>query len=479
MRRHLALILFFSLSSTSFATITIATTGTNASNAVASTVTAGGPTFYYSNPSGISDGLSPPNWAAANPAVPCTPASFQVNPNCRDPTSLFYFQATDSVATTGNATLYIRYVTSGSTAPVAGAAPGTLISTIGTAVFQMPYTANNVATATTLHFGDICNALSSDATLGISSTCVATNPTTPVQAQLYIIADANGDGYYGPGEDLLTFTFTVQSSIPINSSITDQIGLYSFQTFPGDGEVDINQPLPGGIGLSQAYAVNFYYVTGPDVYTAFSSTTFQTINADNVEPATTIPYFQILLDGNGNLTGNAAITGLSNGTSYYFRSSIVDGAGNIGYIESAASGDDTPANPPLPFEWHAAKPDQIAGLLKKNGQCFIATAAYGTPMAKQVQILREFRDKILMKTSSGKKFVYWYYKNGNALADKIRDRDDIRAVVRTVLYPVIGYGWLALKIGAFNAALLISTLLMLPLLLIQLRRSRKILEDIT
>jgi hypothetical protein len=484
---HVALFLILSFSSTSFGVITISTSGTGASNVLAPTVAGAGPSFYYSNPSGIPDPTTPTNWGAGTGGQgSCAGPPLLVNPNCRDTTQLLTLTVSDTVATTAsNATFYIKYVTTGTTLTPPTTAPGIAFGSIGIATPVLtigPYTTNQAAVGS-VSFGTICSFLAQDATLGISNQCVATTPGTPVVATLYIFADANGDGYWTPGEDYLTFTFTVQSEVPINSSIENAIGFYSWQAVPGDGQVTINQPLPVGTGVVGAYAVNFYYVTSPNsVYSStFASTAqpvFNTINNDGSEPSATTAFSQLLLNADGSFSNNV-ITGLNNGTNYYFRASIVDAAGNNGYIELGTSGDDLPANPPLPFQWHAALPDQIAGLLSKNGECFIATAAYGTPMAKQVQILREFRDKILLKSSNGKKFVYWYYKNGNTLAEIIRNRDDLKAVVRTFLYPVIGYGWLALKIGAFNAALLISTLLMLPLLIIQLRRSRKTLENMT
>jgi len=478
MGSHLALFLFLSLSSTSFAGITIATTGSNASNVVASPAAGAGPNFYYSNISGSTDGV---NWLAGTGANNscATSGGLTVNPNCRDSTSPFTLTASDTVPTSGNSTMTIFYLAAGAVQPAPS--PTTSIAGLGTYITSFRYTANSVAGPSNFSFGTICGVLAA-AGLAINSACVPNDPTTLFTVQLYIVADANGDTIFESGESILPFNFSVLSQIPINSSIPNQIGLYGFQTFPGDGEVYLKpEQIAEGTGTNGAYAVNFYYVTSPNnVYDPNFNTSapgiFAQINQELHEPAATTAFQQIILNSDGTLPTNY-ITGLSNGTNYYFRASLVDAAGNIGYMTPAT--DDLPASPPLPFQWHAARPDQIAGLLSKNGECFIATAAYGTPMAKQVQILREFRDKILMKSQSGQKFIYWYYKNGNALAGKIRDRDEIRAVVRALLYPIIGYGWLALKIGAFNAALLISTILMLPLLLIQLRRSRKILEDIS
>lgn len=69
--------------------------------------------------------------------------------------------------------------------------------------------------------------------------------------------------------------------------------------------------------------------------------------------------------------------------------------------------------------------------------CFIATAAYGSPLAPQVQHLRTFRDRFLMPYSLGHWFVDLYYRYSPPLAEALRQHDDLRAVVRTGLRPLI------------------------------------------
>ena len=44
--------------------------------------------------------------------------------------------------------------------------------------------------------------------------------------------------------------------------------------------------------------------------------------------------------------------------------------------------------------------------------CVVATAAYGSPFDEKVNLLRDFRDRILMKSQAGKKFVSFYYAHG-------------------------------------------------------------------
>jgi hypothetical protein len=82
-----------------------------------------------------------------------------------------------------------------------------------------------------------------------------------------------------------------------------------------------------------------------------------------------------------------------------------------------------------------------------GGGCFIATAAYGSPMAPHVNILREFRDRFLLKSSIGKAFVNFYYKYSPPIADFIAEHANMRAIVRVSLLPVVGMSWLAMKIG--------------------------------
>jgi len=72
-----------------------------------------------------------------------------------------------------------------------------------------------------------------------------------------------------------------------------------------------------------------------------------------------------------------------------------------------------------------------------GGGCFIATAAYGSAMAGEVVSLRRFRDEHLMKSEAGRAFVQWYYRNSPAVADYIRERDWLRAVVRGALWPIV------------------------------------------
>ena len=69
--------------------------------------------------------------------------------------------------------------------------------------------------------------------------------------------------------------------------------------------------------------------------------------------------------------------------------------------------------------------------------CFVATAAWGTPLATEIGALRRFRDRHLLTNAPGRAFVRAYYSVGPTLAGFVAEHDTLRAAVRTVLAPVV------------------------------------------
>src|SRR5262249_34013697 len=65
--------------------------------------------------------------------------------------------------------------------------------------------------------------------------------------------------------------------------------------------------------------------------------------------------------------------------------------------------------------------------------CFVATAAYGSPLAEEIGVLRRFRDRHLLTNAAGRALVAIYETVGPVLADAIRDEPDLRAGVRAIL----------------------------------------------
>lgn len=73
--------------------------------------------------------------------------------------------------------------------------------------------------------------------------------------------------------------------------------------------------------------------------------------------------------------------------------------------------------------------------------CMIATAAFGSPMAAEVQVLRNFRDNKVGQTFLGRNFMNlfhsWYYSFSPTIAARIADSEEVRASFRIFLGPLI------------------------------------------
>ena len=74
--------------------------------------------------------------------------------------------------------------------------------------------------------------------------------------------------------------------------------------------------------------------------------------------------------------------------------------------------------------------------------CIIATATYGSELSPEVQFLRGFRDGTVMSTFAGSEFMKvfnaWYYSFSPYIAQFIASNAFARAVMKVLLYPLIG-----------------------------------------
>lgn len=93
--------------------------------------------------------------------------------------------------------------------------------------------------------------------------------------------------------------------------------------------------------------------------------------------------------------------------------------------------------------------------LENNGGCFIATAAYGSSLAPQVDTLRAFRERYLRPYAPGRAAIRLYEAWSPPLADAIRSSDGARAVTRMMLWPAVGAAWVAVY-GAWWALVMLS-----------------------
>jgi len=140
--------------------------------------------------------------------------------------------------------------------------------------------------------------------------------------------------------------------------------------------------------------------------------------------------------GAGDLAVSAAITELSPNTTYHCRLTATNSYGT-------SYGEDNTFTTLAVVEVVNQAVTDSSG----SSGCFIATAAFGSPMQPYVKILREFRNQILLNNSIGKSLVNLYYKYSPPMADCISRHDNLRAMIRIFLLPVVGMSWMALRFG--------------------------------
>ena len=91
--------------------------------------------------------------------------------------------------------------------------------------------------------------------------------------------------------------------------------------------------------------------------------------------------------------------------------------------------------------WITGLDMELPESVEKGGGCLIATAAYGSEMAPQVQFLREIRDNTVLQTQSGTSFMTafntFYYTFSPTVADYERENPVFKEVVKVGLTPLL------------------------------------------
>ena len=223
---------------------------------------------------------------------------------------------------------------------------------------------------------------------------------------------------------------------------------------PYTNEASASTPLAAPTGLSATAAsstrINLNWTNHSDAATGFK------IERKTGEDGT---YSHIAtVAGNETQYGNS---GLAAQTLYFYRVRAYRGEADSDYSNEAS------ATTPAAFV-------PVAGGGGGGGGCFIATAAFGSPMEKHVQLLRDFRDRRLLTFSAGRAFVEFYYSTSPPIADHIAKSEVLRTITRAALLPLVGLSWLALAWGWSATLLLMASMLLLTgSLARQIRRRRQ------
>lgn len=108
----------------------------------------------------------------------------------------------------------------------------------------------------------------------------------------------------------------------------------------------------------------------------------------------------------------------------------------------------------------------------KKAPCFIATAAFGSPLHPYVKTLQDFRDRYLMSSRAGRKLVTLYYKYSPHIAELITSHKALRTVVRIWLIPFVAMGYSMVHFGPVKTTVMLVLTSMLPFFFVWFYRRR-------
>jgi pimeloyl-ACP methyl ester carboxylesterase len=264
-----------------------------------------------------------------------------------------------------------------------------------------------------------------------------------------------------------------QLAAPLTGAEVAKAGSYSVVVTNGTGSgvsnsftftvLDPKTPQPAVTSIltgQRLYATADWFSATYSAFTGIASGTYDTMVVF-VPQATgnTYYYYDDPSDSNEWLhstpralrTGTAA-TGVFNTPSFQVTDDVPSGDYHIRAYFSQPG-----ANQPVGT---VAETDFSVATNTSAGGCFIATAAFGSPLAAEVQHLRDFRDRVLLRMTAGRAFVKWYYSWSPRGAEWLRARPFARKMTRTALWIPVAFAWLSLRTNTVFASVVFLALLL-------------------
>lgn len=258
---------------------------------------------------------------------------------------------------------------------------------------------------------------------------VSTDSETPVtlaSTSATMAFDGNGNGLFGEGGDNAVILASGTFSVTARDTASGTTAAIT-ATDPG-----------GRTGASSAYtitaaAIDHYTVTS-DRYPQQTTVSFivavtacdlngNLVPADNVTITMTCSVAAMAFDGNADGT--------------YGQPGDDTGTLTAGLLEISAKPNTTSDGLTITATDAQGRTGTSQTYTVKDFRCFIATAAWGTPMADEIQVLRDFRDQYLLPTPAGRAFVAVYYRCSPPVARFIDSHEWLRTAVRAGLTPIV------------------------------------------
>jgi serine protease len=227
----------------------------------------------------------------------------------------------------------------------------------------------------------------------------------------------------------------------------------------GTSAVTVVNPAPGG-GTSTA--VNFVISNPAPVISSLSPSSSQAGSAA----------FTLTVNGNNFMSNSEVLWNNSPRPTTFISSSQLTAAITTSDISTAGTAAVTVVNPTpgggsaQAASFTVAAPGSGGG--GGGGGCFIATAAFGSPLENHVRILRDFRDHYLLNNAAGRALIRLYYQISPPIADKIAQNERLRLLTRWGLMPVYGIAYLLIKFGLLTIMLSITIIFLTVIFLIRI-----------
>lgn len=230
---------------------------------------------------------------------------------------------------------------------------------------------------------------------------------------------------------------------------TDNSGFCHFTAYPGDGKIYADELVISATKLASPVAgieyTNLIFFAEPEATPGEAETAI----LSRISNASDYHSIGVNKAADPPVADNR-INGLSNGVHYCTVMANQDMTGIISFFTPlpGTTGGVTVAE-------LCTTPTEVIGLLDDK-RCFIATAAFGSDMAPEVQGFRDFRDKFLLSNAWGRAFVKFYYKHSPYYANMIAESEVSKAVVRSALWPLLFFARMSVAFGFWTTLLVLS-----------------------